>query len=88
MFSFQLHWNPGCLLQAEDCGHRIGQKFSINVYYLVARNSFDEQLWEKLQLKLEEVSGLGEEENQDSFLPEITNQIERFFLFFYFPYFL
>lgn len=48
----ELYWNPGMLLQAEDRAHRIGQKCSINVHYLVAKDSIDDLIWQKLERKL------------------------------------
>lgn len=44
-------WNPGAMLQAEDRVHRIGQLNNCNIYYLVAKGSFDEQMWKTLNRK-------------------------------------
>lgn len=31
----EMHWTPATLLQAEDRAHRLGQKFCVNVHYLI-----------------------------------------------------
>ncbi|CAI4231270.1 unnamed protein product [Auanema sp. JU1783] len=49
----ELHWNPGTLLQAEDRAHRVGQKDSVYVQYLVARNTADDMIWDMIQRKLD-----------------------------------
>lgn len=41
----ELYWNPGILIQAEDRAHRIGQKDSVNVHYLLAQGTFDDKIW-------------------------------------------
>lgn len=48
----ELFWNPGILVQAEDRAHRIGQKDSVSVQYLVARNTADDYIWPLIQQKL------------------------------------
>ncbi|VDK46193.1 unnamed protein product [Cylicostephanus goldi] len=49
----ELHWNPGTLLQAEDRAHRVGQKDSVFVQYLIARNTADDIIWPLVQRKLD-----------------------------------
>ncbi|KAG7353456.1 helicase [Nitzschia inconspicua] len=51
----ELHWTPGVLAQAEDRCHRISQKNSVNVMYLVCDDSnlsIDMQLWHMLGRKI------------------------------------
>ena len=48
----ELYWNPGVLIQAEDRVYRIGQKNSVNVWYLVASGTADDYMWPLLQEKL------------------------------------
>jgi hypothetical protein len=38
----ELFWNPGQLQQAEDRAHRLGQKASVEVKYLVAKGTLDD----------------------------------------------
>lgn len=60
----ELFWNPGALMQAEDRAHRLGQKNSVNVHYLVAKGTADDYLWPLVQHKLEVLSqaGLGKDD--------------------------
>lgn len=44
-------WNPADHQQAEDRAHRIGQKSSVNVYQLYAKDTIDEKLQKILVLK-------------------------------------
>jgi len=48
----ELVFVPAKHLQAEDRVHRIGQKRSVDIYYLHARGSFDDRIWDILQKKL------------------------------------
>jgi len=45
-------WNPQCDLQAMDRAHRIGQKKPVTVYRLVTRDSVEERMLERAELKL------------------------------------
>ncbi|KMV65976.1 Snf2/Rad54-like helicase [Encephalitozoon cuniculi EcunIII-L] len=60
----ELYWNPGVLLQAEDRIHRIGQKSSVDIIYLVAKGTIDEYVWPKLLSKLNVLESLGVGSNQ------------------------
>lgn len=48
----ELRWVPGELLQAEDRAHRLGQSHSVNVHYLIAKDTPDEAMWAVLQRKV------------------------------------
>lgn len=47
------------LVQAEDRAHRIGQKDSVVVHYLVARKTADDHIWPLIQNKLEVLGKVG-----------------------------
>eukprot|EP01101_Sappina_pedata_P009737 TRINITY_DN5775_c0_g1_i1.p1 TRINITY_DN5775_c0_g1~~TRINITY_DN5775_c0_g1_i1.p1 ORF type:complete len:200 (-),score=41.12 TRINITY_DN5775_c0_g1_i1:201-743(-) len=49
----ELFWTPGTLKQCEDRAHRIGQKQSVSVYYLIAEGTSDEYLWDMIVKKLD-----------------------------------
>ena len=41
----ELHWTPGVMMQAEDRVHRIGQQYSVNIHYMLAKGSVDDIMW-------------------------------------------
>ena len=47
----ELTWSPSILNQAEDRAHRIGQKNSVNIYYLHGRETVDDQIYQLLNEK-------------------------------------
>uniref|UniRef100_A0A8R1EVK9 Helicase C-terminal domain-containing protein n=1 Tax=Caenorhabditis japonica TaxID=281687 RepID=A0A8R1EVK9_CAEJA len=49
----EIHFNPGMLLQAEDRAHRVGQKDSVFVQYLIAKKTADDVMWNMVQQKLD-----------------------------------
>ncbi|XP_064401348.1 SWI/SNF-related matrix-associated actin-dependent regulator of chromatin subfamily A-like protein 1 [Halichondria panicea] len=55
----ELFWNPGILVQAEDRAYRIGQKSSVNVHYLIAKDTVDDFIWPLIQNKLSVLSQAG-----------------------------
>ncbi|CAE8633637.1 unnamed protein product, partial [Polarella glacialis] len=54
----ELHWTPGVLVQAEDRAHRIGQRNSVNIHYLVASGTIDDIIWPSVSNKVEVVSAI------------------------------
>lgn len=55
----ELFWNPGELTQAEDRAHRIGQRDSVLVQYLIAKDTADDYLWPLIQDKLDVLGKAG-----------------------------
>lgn len=51
----ELHWTPGVLTQAEDRAHRMGQKHSVNVHYLIAKDTLDDSMYQMLDRKHQDV---------------------------------
>ncbi|EGT35736.1 hypothetical protein CAEBREN_29645 [Caenorhabditis brenneri] len=49
----EIHFNPGYLVQAEDRAHRVGQKDSVFVQYLIAKKTADDVMWNMVQQKLD-----------------------------------
>ena len=81
----ELFWNPGSLLQAEDRAHRIGQTEVVDVYYVVAKDSLDEMLWDMISRKLdvlgETLNGESESlgiDTDDSMEVDINKKLEPF----------
>ncbi len=55
----ELYWNPGILVQAEDRVYRIGQQNAVNVQYLCARGTCDDDMWLMVKDKLEVLGKVG-----------------------------
>lgn len=72
----ELPWTPGDLSQAEDRCHRIGQKDSVTIHYLLASNTIEERIARLIDKKrkiLDQVlDGIHTEE--DSMLSELMNE--------------
>ncbi|XP_049949424.1 SWI/SNF-related matrix-associated actin-dependent regulator of chromatin subfamily A-like protein 1 isoform X1 [Schistocerca serialis cubense] len=66
----ELFWNPGILIQAEDRAHRIGQRDSVLVQYLIAKGTADDHLWPMIQNKLDVLHKAGL--SKDSFMQSDT----------------
>lgn len=58
VFFAELYWDPAALLQAEDRAHRYGQEKDVDVYYMIAKNSYDEKLWDAVDFKLSVLSAV------------------------------
>lgn len=69
----ELPWTPGALVQAEDRCHRIGQKDSVNIYFLLAVNTIEEKMAHLIDNKRKILDAIldGTETNQESLLSEL-----------------
>jgi SWI/SNF-related matrix-associated actin-dependent regulator 1 of chromatin subfamily A len=54
----ELHWTPAILMQAEDRTHRIGQKHSVNIHYLIGDKTLDPLMLRQLERKIDTVGRL------------------------------
>jgi SWI/SNF-related matrix-associated actin-dependent regulator 1 of chromatin subfamily A len=76
----ELPWAPALLDQAEDRCHRIGQKYVVNVYYLVAAGTIEEDMAKVLDQKRQVVKMVldGKEAEADENLVRLlVEEIER-----------
>jgi SWI/SNF-related matrix-associated actin-dependent regulator of chromatin subfamily A-like protein 1 len=66
----ELPWTPGALVQAEDRCHRIGQKDSVNIHYLLANGTIEEKIAQLLDKKRKTLDAVldGKETEQESLL--------------------
>lgn len=69
----ELPWTPGDVTQAEDRCHRIGQKESVNIYYLLATGTIEEEIAQLLDKKRKILDAVtdGIETNQETLLKEL-----------------
>ena len=72
----ELPWTPGALVQAEDRCHRIGQKDSVNVHYLLASNTIEEKIAHLLDKKRKVLDAVldGKETETESLLSELMKE--------------
>ena len=74
----ELPWNPAELDQSSDRVHRIGQKNSVTIYYLLANNTIEEEIAELLDKKRKVADAIldGKETEQISLLSELMNRYD------------
>lgn len=72
----ELPWTPGEVVQAEDRCHRIGQKNTVNVYYLLADNTIDMDLAKLIDSKRKVVGAVldGKKDFSESLFSELINK--------------
>jgi len=74
----ELPWTPGALVQAEDRCHRIGQKCSVNIHYLLASGTIEEKIAALIDKKRRVLDAVldGKETDQESLLTELMKEYE------------
>ena len=72
----ELGWTPGLHTQAEDRIHRIGQDNMCMIHYLLAENTVEEEIAEKIDAKQKIISKIldGEEADRESLLTEMIQK--------------
>lgn len=75
----ELGWNPGEHDQAEDRVHRIGQDDSVNVWYLLASDTIEEDIADLLDEKRKVLTSVldGESVDSDSVLRELIKKVRK-----------
>lgn len=74
----ELPWTPGELVQAEDRCHRIGQKDTVNIYYLLADNTIEADIAILLDEKKKVLEAIldGKEVEETQLLTELMKKYE------------
>lgn len=74
----ELPWTPGEVTQAEDRLHRIGQRNSVTVYYLLAQSTIEERIARLIDRKRKVLDSVldGRETEQESLLSELMKEYE------------
>lgn len=70
-------WTPGELTQAEDRCHRIGQKDTVNIHYLMVPGTIEEKLAKLIDSKTKVLDAVldGKETQTESLLTELMNSL-------------
>jgi len=73
----ELGWTPAVHDQAEDRCHRIGQKSSVNAWYLLGRDTIDEKIYQLIEAKRRVVNAVtdGEEIVKMNKLKELKERL-------------
>jgi len=74
----ELHWTPGVLIQAEDRVHRVGQRNSVNIHYLIAPDTLDDAIYSLLEKKHRDVCALLDGEAAALGAHRATGRVGRF----------
>ena len=75
----ELPWTPGEVEQAEDRIHRIGQKGAVNIYYLIAKGTLEEDILALINEKRKVVKSVldGESMESTSILSELVKRLKK-----------
>lgn len=75
----ELPWTPGELIQAEDRCHRIGQKDTVNIYYLLADNTIEAEIATLLDEKKKVLEAIldGKEVEETQLLTELIKKYKE-----------
>lgn len=75
----ELPWSPGALEQAEDRCHRIGQKDSVNIHYLLTPGTIEDRIAKLLDAKRNVLGQVldGKEEAGESLLKELMDSYKE-----------
>ncbi|MAG40278.1 hypothetical protein CMI41_04905 [Candidatus Pacearchaeota archaeon] len=75
----ELGWSPGEHAQAMDRLHRIGQKNSVNVYYMIAEGTIEEQIANLLDEKMKVLDAIldGKETDESSLLMNLLEDYKN-----------
>lgn len=68
----ELYFTPAIMIQAEDRAHRIGQKNNVQIKYLVANGTLDEQIYDNLNRKLSVVTKTLDQNQKDLCVDKTT----------------
>jgi hypothetical protein len=73
----QMGWTPGEHDQAEDRCHRIGQKNNVQIWYLLASGTIDEDIYDLVDAKREIVDAVteGDEVEQQSVVKDLMKRL-------------
>lgn len=67
----ELFWTPGIIFQAEDRAHRVGQKSTVSVLYILARKTADDVIWPQI---LEKITVVGDLQLNSETLNQLKNK--------------
>lgn len=73
----ELPWTPSDLTQAEDRCHRIGQKNSVHIHYLLAHNTIEEKIAKLIDSKRQVITKIldGKEMNTKISISELISEL-------------
>ena len=74
----ELPWTPGEVTQAEDRVHRIGQRNSVNIHYLLANDTIEEKIAQLIDRKRKVLDAVldGKRTDTESLLTELMKEYE------------